>query len=89
MYLVLATLKAPITGFLGYILISYNLIYTTDAQKVQIFPTDYVSLVLIIAGSVIYNLKQEYTEKKNNLQEHLLDPFTDDDFSRVSYSSIE
>jgi len=89
MYLVLATLKAPITGFLGYILISYNLIYTTDAQKVQIFPTDYISLVLIIAGSIVYNLKQEYTEKKNNLQVHLLDPFTDDDFSRVSYSSIE
>ena len=89
MYLVLATLKAPITGFLGYILMSYNFIYTTDAQKIQINPMDYVSLVLIIAGSVVYNLKQEYTEKKNNLHEHLLDPFTDDDFSRVSYSSIE
>jgi drug/metabolite transporter (DMT)-like permease len=88
MYLVLATLKAPITGFLGYILMSYNIIYTTDAQKVQIFPTDYLSLVLIIAGSVVYNLKQEYTEKKNNLQVHLLEPFTDND-TRISYSSIE
>ena len=89
MYLVLATLKAPITGFLGYILISYNFIYTTDAQKVQIFATDYISLILIIAGSVVYNLKQEYTEQINNLEIHLLDPFSDDDFSRVSYSSIE
>jgi hypothetical protein len=71
-FLVLATLKTPITGFLGYILMSYNLIYTTDAQKVTIHPTDYVSLLLIIAGSVVYNLKSEYTAISKNLTEQLL-----------------
>lgn len=71
-FLVLATLKTPITGFLGYILMSYNLIYTTDAQKVSIHPTDYVSLLFIIAGSIVYNLKSEYTAIKKDLTEQLL-----------------
>lgn len=75
-FLVLATLKTPITGFLGYILMSYNLIYTTDAQKVSIHPTDYVSLLFIIAGSIVYNLKSEYTSIKKDLTEQLL---SDDD----------
>ena len=80
-FLVLATLKTPITGFLGYILMSYNLIYTTDAQKVSIHPTDYVSLLLIIAGSIIYNLKSEYTAIKKGLTEQLL---ADDDNIEIS-----
>ena len=83
-FLVLATLKTPITGFLGYILMSYNLIYTTDAQKVSIHPTDYVSLLLIIAGSIIYNLKSEYTAIKKGLTEQLL---ADDDNIEISLAN--
>ena len=85
-FLVLSTLKTPITGFLGYILMSYNLIYTTDAQKVQIHPTDYVSLILIIAGSVVYNLKPEYNKKRSDLETRLLDP-TEDDYDN-KYNTI-
>lgn len=77
-FLVLSTLKTPITGFLGYILMSYNLIYTTDAQKVSIHPTDYLSLFLIIGGSIMYNLKSEYTAVKKDLTEKLLSPDDDD-----------
>lgn len=71
-FLVLATLKTPITGFLGYILMSYNLIYTTDAQKAEITVADYFSLIFIVAGSLIYNIKSEYTLPKVDLEEPLL-----------------
>jgi len=71
-YLVLSTLKTPITGFLGYVLMSYNLIYTTDAQKVSLHLTDFLSIVLIMGGSVVYNLHSEEDAPLMNLQEELL-----------------
>jgi hypothetical protein len=71
-FMVLSTLKTPITGFLGYILISSNLLYTTEAQKVHIHLVDYFSLFLIIIGSIIYNIKPENSRPINELEQRLL-----------------
>lgn len=72
MYLVLSTLKTPITGLLGYVLMSYNLIYTTDAQKVTFHLTDFLSIAMTMGGSVVYNMRAEVEAPLMNLQQELL-----------------
>jgi len=59
------TIKLPIVTIIGYLLIKYNIIHTTNSQKYTIYIEDYFSMVFIVIGSCIYFVKREYTPPNN------------------------
>jgi drug/metabolite transporter (DMT)-like permease len=62
-YQILGTLKIPISTFISYYLIKNNIIKVTDNMNFEINMFDYISLIFITLGSIIYIIKKEETEK--------------------------
>jgi hypothetical protein len=61
-YLIISTLKTPITVLFGYLLITYNII---PGQIFQLNYLDYISLVVLVISSYIYNIKPEQSRYTN------------------------
>jgi len=72
--LILTNIKIPLTCFIGYVLLNYNLIYTTAMQRMELSIYNYISILLLVIGAFIYNYKPEYTRKKDSIEESLLNP---------------
>ena len=74
-YLIISTLKTPLTVLFGYLLITYNVINNSSAQKTELNYLDYISLVVLIISSLVYNIKPEQSKYKNNeIEQSLLNP---------------
>lgn len=61
-YLIISTLKPPITVLFGYLLITYNII---PGQIFQLNYLDYINLVVLVISSYIYNIKPEQSRYTN------------------------
>jgi drug/metabolite transporter (DMT)-like permease len=69
--LILTNMKLPLTYLIGYVLLNYNIIYTTDIQKNEMSIYNLISMILLVIGAFLYNYKPEYI-KKNSNEEYLL-----------------
>ena len=65
-YLIISTLKTPMTILIGYILITYNVINTTPGQKNQLNYIEYITLAVLMISSYIYYIKPEQSRYTNN-----------------------
>lgn len=58
-FIMINTLKTPITALMGYYLIYYNLITYTKQESFTLTWLDFVSLVFVVIGSIFYGLNKE------------------------------
>lgn len=94
MFIMINTLKTPITALMGFCLIYYNLIKFTEGESFVLTWLDIVSLVLVVIGSIFYAMRKEieagdsdqddcvYTilENKESIQneQYLTNPFAEE-----------
>ena len=67
MFLMINTLKAPITALMGFVLIYNNVITYTKEESFVITWLDVVSLVVVVIGSIFYVLKPEIEHDYNQV----------------------
>jgi drug/metabolite transporter (DMT)-like permease len=70
--LILTNIKLPLTYFISYVLINYNIIVITTMQQMEMTTFNLVSMILLVIGAFLYNYKPEYIRKPNNIEEYLL-----------------
>lgn len=66
MFIMFNTLKTPITAFMGFVLIYYNVISYTKEESFVITWLDIISLILVVIGSGFYAIKKEIEPNYNN-----------------------
>lgn len=74
-YQLLSFVKMPISTVLTYYLIKYKIIYATKSQEYNLELYDYLSIVFITLGTIIYIIYPEITNDQihSDLQEGLLE----------------
>lgn len=73
--LILTNIKLPLTFLIGTVLLYYNMIVATSMQQMEMSVYNLLSMILLVIGAFLYNYKQEYTQKTNNMEEYLLSEF--------------
>lgn len=69
-FIMINTLKTPITALMGYFLIYYNVIKFTEGESFVITWLDILSLTFVMIGSIFYALNKEVQEGDDEY-EHL------------------
>lgn len=62
-FIMINTLKTPITALMGFFLIYYNLIKFTEGESFVLTWLDVISLVFVLIGSIFYSLNKEQTDE--------------------------
>lgn len=70
-FIMINTLKTPITALMGFFLIYYNVIKFTEGESFVITWLDVISLIFVLIGSVFYALNKEIQEDMRYEYEHV------------------
>lgn len=65
-FIMINTLKTPITALMGFFLIYYNIVKFTEGESFVITWLDVVSLIFVLIGSIFYALNKEITNDEYN-----------------------
>lgn len=65
MFIMINTLKTPITALMGFCLIYYNVIKFTAGESFVLTWLDVISLIFVVIGSIFYSLKEEISNESN------------------------
>lgn len=78
-FIMINTIKTPITALMGFFLIYFRVITYTKEQKFVITWLDIVSLILIIIGAVLYTSSKEKLNIENDKYKFLIETVDDYD----------